>query len=77
MKAALSVKALVSRTGLPARGGELAMAAGVLGEWDDDGGIPSSGAPGVMMIVVSALLWLLVLLCTGTCWALWRVERGG
>lgn len=30
MNAALSVKALVSRTGLPARGGELAMAAG----WD-------------------------------------------
>jgi len=31
MKAALSIKALVSRTGLAARGGELAMAAGYEG----------------------------------------------
>jgi len=43
MKAALSVKALVSRTGLPARGGELAMAAGCEGGMNDGRFLSSGG----------------------------------
>jgi hypothetical protein len=40
MKAALSVKDLVSRTGLPTRAGELAMAAGCVGEMTTVGFLP-------------------------------------